>query len=155
MELGFEKRWGRDGVWLHGLEKRRWESREGRRTRPLGEKDEREITCLTFGHGLRPVASATGRVGYATHVQSWTRVAYPRTQAKPLTFYVISVWVPWISKYLQQYHWTLSLKYLKLLWMYSQNTVFKQPKLRIVFQTLLIKITCQIHFFFFLTVFSI
>ena len=32
--------------------------------------------------------------------------------------------------------------------MYSQNTVFKQPKLRIVFQTLLIKITYQIHFFF-------
>ena len=43
----------------------------------MGEKDEREITCLTSGHGLCPVASATGRVGYATHVQSWTRVAYP------------------------------------------------------------------------------
>ena len=30
-----------------------------------------------IGCGLRPVASATGRVGYATRVQSWTRVAYP------------------------------------------------------------------------------
>ena len=29
------------------------------------------------GFGLRPVASATRRIGYATRVQDWTRVAYP------------------------------------------------------------------------------
>ena len=29
------------------------------------------------GHGLCPVASATGRVGYAICVQFWTRVALP------------------------------------------------------------------------------
>ena len=30
-----------------------------------------------MGLSFCPVASATGHVGYATRVQSWTRVAYP------------------------------------------------------------------------------
>ena len=30
-----------------------------------------------LGHGFCPVASATGRVGYATRVQDWTCVVYP------------------------------------------------------------------------------
>ena len=34
-------------------------------------------TLLEHGHGFCPVASATGRVGYATRVQDWTRVVYP------------------------------------------------------------------------------
>ena len=29
------------------------------------------------GFSLHPVVSITGRVGYATRVQDWTRVAYP------------------------------------------------------------------------------
>ena len=35
------------------------------------------ITIFSLGHGFCPMASATGRVGYTTRVQDWTRVTYP------------------------------------------------------------------------------
>ena len=35
------------------------------------------ITIFSLGHGFCPVASVTGRVGYTTRVQDWTRVAHP------------------------------------------------------------------------------
>ena len=37
------------------------------------------------GHGFCPVVSATGRVGYATRLQSWTHVMYPTCPVAPAT----------------------------------------------------------------------